>query len=591
MPAVDLHGRDGFALLARAFVELGAIRNTSRLCQRSAPAMWHPPWHRGGAGGGPGEFGVVAPRPRRDRVIDRRARQRSLGYQLNTGPPGGLGRGNGDVAGDGWPAGRRDGARGRGSATRGLPADGVICRYGGTQEALADIDENVLARSSQGPFQSRVRTWVDLCQAWAVEPWPISLEAIRSVAASLRRGGYRSAQNYFDAGVAYQERFREQAVDPLLKKAMRRYTWAAVFPVDSLAALVVIGEVPATLAWSPWTSAHAADDLEATGGTVTLRVPLHKAATGGQTELTMRQLRCACRSAVSPLCPYHSAVRHMERLKAAGVWFRDRPLFPDSSGETWEKSSAILLFRRVLMAAGIQTTAVDHTGAPVQLFGGHLARVAGASWLASKGVPTPVIQLLGRWSSAAVERYIQAAPLALAPEVPHRVLHQASGCTPPTLEVGHAVAQAPPAPAAQAPAIMDVASNEQIQASRQETSPAEFSPVVDFVPHPKPDPAALAAATGAAPEHYIYNAKALRVHAADPAEATADRFLWKTKGCSWPYGVRAFYRITDKPADAAWCLRCFPQFRDKPAPGSPTEEAESPVASSSASADSSESSD
>ena len=332
-------------------------------------------------------------------------------------------------------------------------------------------------------------------------------------------------------------------------------------------------------------------DLEATGGTVTLRVPLHKAATGGQTELTMRQLRCACRSAVSPLCPYHSAVRHMERLKAAGVWFRDRPLFPDSSGETWEKSSAILLFRRVLMAAGIQTTAVDHTGAPVQLFGGHLARVAGASWLASKGVPTPVIQLLGRWSSAAVERYIQAAPLALAPEVPHRVLHQASGCTPPTLEVGHAVAQAPPAPAAQAPAIMDVASNEQIQASRQETSPAEFSPVVDFVPHPKPDPAALAAATGAAPEHYIYNAKALRVHAADPAEATADRFLWKTKGCSWPYGVRAFYRITDKPADAAWCLRCFPQFRDKPAPGSPTEEAESPVASSSASADSSESSD
>ena len=157
-------------------------------------------------------------------------------------------------------------------------------------------------------------------------------------------------------------------------------------------------------------AAARTQDLEAAGGTVTLRVPLHKAATGGQTELTMRQLRCACRSAVSPLCPYRLGVRHVERLKAAGVWFRDGPLFPDSSGATWEKSSAILLFRRVLMAAGIQTTAVDHTGAPVQLFGGHLARVAGASWLASKGVPTPVIQLLGRWSSAAVERYIQAAP-------------------------------------------------------------------------------------------------------------------------------------------------------------------------------------
>ena len=353
--------------------------------------------------------------------------------------------------------------------------------------------------------------------------WPISLEVVRSVAASLRRGGYRSAQNYFDAAVAYQERFREQAVDPLLKKAMRRYTRAVlrglpgsrlktVFPVDRLTALVVIGDAPAARAWSPWTAAHAADalllaawfmlreielaaartqDLEAACGTVTLRVPLHKAATGGQTELTMRQLRCA-------------AVRHIERLKAAGVWFRDRPLFPDSTGATWEKSSAILLFRRVLMAAGIQTTAVDHTGAPVQLFGGHLARVAGASWLASKGVPTPVIQLLGRWSSAAVERYIQAAPLALAPEVRHRVLHQ-STCPPPTLEIGSAVAQAPAASTAQAPAIMDIARTEHTQAPGQDTSPAQFSPAVDFVPEPTPDPAALAAATGTAPEHYIYN--------------------------------------------------------------------------------------
>ena len=40
-----------------------------------------------------------------------------------------------------------------------------------------------------------------------------------------------------------------------------------------------------------------------------------------------------------------------------------------------------------------------------QLFGGHAARVAGASFLAAHGVPTPVIQLLSRWTSRAVERY------------------------------------------------------------------------------------------------------------------------------------------------------------------------------------------
>ena len=307
-------------------------------------------------------------------------------------------------------------------------------------------------------------------------------------------------------------------------------------------------------------AAARTQDLEAADGTVTLRVPLHKAATGGQTELTMRQLRCACRAAVAPLCPYHAAARHIDRLKTAGLWFRDRPLFPDSTGATWEKSSAIL-FRRVLVAAGIQTTAVDHTGAPVQLFGGHLPRVAGASWLASKGVPTPVIQLLGRWSSAAVERYIQAAaPLTMAPDV----LQPALALAPPTLEIGPTVGPAQAAAAGRAPALMDIDRTE--AEAWRDPSPADFSLTVNFVPERTPDPAAL----GTAPEHYIYNAKALRVHAADPAAGLADRFLWKTKGCSWPYGVRAFYRITDKPAEAAWCLRCFPQFRDKPAPGSPS---------------------
>ena len=423
MPAVDLHGRDGFALLARAFVELGAkehlpalpaagardvasaLAAASALVQAGVPAevlVNLATWYRDHAGGsgsstdGPGSVAlVISSTPARpaasgEATVPQPATAGHLAVATvprDSGPPPDPVPANPGRRGD-LPV-RREVRR----ACKRSALEAALAEH--RRDALADLDENVLARSSQAPLQSRVRTWVDLCQAWAVEPWPISLEAIRNVAASLRRGGYRSAQNYFDAAVAYQERFREQAVDPR---------------------------------------------------TVTLRVPLHKSATGGQTELTMRQLRCACRAAVAPLCPYHAAVRHTDRLKAAGLWFRDRPLFPDSTGDTWEKSSAILLFRRVLVAAGIQTTSIDHTGAPIQLFGGHLARVAGASWLASKGVPTPIIQLLGRWSSAAVERYIQAAPLAMAPGVPQRVLHQPTGSPPPALEFGSVVAQASAAP-------------------------------------------------------------------------------------------------------------------------------------------------
>ena len=47
--------------------------------------------------------------------------------------------------------------------------------------------------------------------------------------------------------------------------------------------------------------------------------------------------------------------------------------------------------------------------------------------VAAHGVPTPVIQLLGRWTSRAVERYTQSAPLSLAPGAAIAALAQAGG--------------------------------------------------------------------------------------------------------------------------------------------------------------------
>ena len=57
---------------------------------------------------------------------------------------------------------------------------------------------------------------------------------------------------------------------------------------------------------------------------------------------------------------------------------------------------------------------------------------------------------------AAVERYIQAAPLALAPDVPARVLHPALGEQPPPVVLSAAVGTAPAAQPRSAPAIMDI---------------------------------------------------------------------------------------------------------------------------------------
>ncbi|OLP76101.1 hypothetical protein AK812_SmicGene44009 [Symbiodinium microadriaticum] len=164
-------------------------------------------------------------------------------------------------------------------------------------------------------------------------------------------------------------------------------------------------------------------DLDTTGGTVTLRVPLHKVATGGQSELTMRQLRCACRAAIPPLCPYHAATRHMTRLHTAGLWFQGVGGYPSFSPGP----------------SGCRRP--DHSAGPYRRTGSCLA----ATWRGWLGL-----------QRAAVERYIQAAPLALAPDVPARVLHPALGEQPPPVVLSAAVGTAPAAQPRSAPAIMDI---------------------------------------------------------------------------------------------------------------------------------------
>ena len=257
--------------------------------------------------------------------------------------------------------------------------------------------------------------------------------------------------------------------------------------------------------------------------------PQDKTAQGGERELTARQLRCACGVRSRPMCPAHAAMRHVSRLKVAGFWRRGGPLFPDAAGATWAKGETVMLFRRVLLAAGVTLTTVDHEGRLVQLFAGHAARVAGAAWLASKGVPTAIIQLLGRWSSTAVERYVQGRVLsgggagAAAPE------RGAGG-----LLSGGAAGRGP-------------AAGSGARGGR------------------RPD--------GAGGPHL--QEKGTKVHRPDPAEASTEPFLWRSRCGAWPYGIRRFFRVSEKPAAAAWCARCFPAKAGGDGEGSPSDSSSS----------------
>ena len=273
MTAVDLSANGGFAQLARAFVDIqaqeflpllpaagvrdlrGALADTGALLLAGVPeevllrlVAWRP------APAGPGRD--LLPRPAVSQLAQ------------SPGGPGGAPaeqaaeeeRQERPARGD-IPV-RRDGRRAckRTALQAALPENQV--------ESLADLDGAILARSSEGPFRSRVRTWVDLTAAWALPAWPISLDSVSKVAASLRRGRYRSAQNYFDAAVTYQEHFRGESVDPLLRRALRRYAKAvvrglagsklkAIFPAMRLEPLLETSPAAAAEPWNPFLVAHA----------------------------------------------------------------------------------------------------------------------------------------------------------------------------------------------------------------------------------------------------------------------------------------------------------------------------------------------
>ena len=159
----------------------------------------------------------------------------------------------------------------------------------------------------------------------------------------------------------------------------------------------------------------AGDHLYFRDGLVHLLLPVHKTATQGK--LTERSLGCGCTVKQQPLCPFHAATRHLQRLEIlqGSLDLQSVPLFPSDYGKVLEKSQVISLIRQTLRAAGATATRQDEVGNLIERFGGHVLLVAGAQHLYLLGLRWDLVQLHGRWSSVAVQRYLQEAPLLQVP--------------------------------------------------------------------------------------------------------------------------------------------------------------------------------
>ena len=259
------------------------------------------------------------------------------------------------------------------------------------QRALQELEDDMMARSTNPAMESRLRTYRIICDAWEVEPFPLSMTNIRAFGASMKQGGYRSASVYFQTLCTFQQRNLSTEVPPLVRRCIRdcvrsiRRGLGASTLKDAFDGRVLgqldIGddETPFNMD-NPF---HARDvcvigmwfmlreqelagarlgHLTLSGQEVCLSIPIHKTDIYGS--LCERRLKCSCLVRQHGLCVWHAAERHLIRigqrsdLKVSVL----TPLFPTSSGQTASKHQFIMMMRKVIASTGTDTMRADPHG-------------------------------------------------------------------------------------------------------------------------------------------------------------------------------------------------------------------------------------
>lgn len=447
------------------------------------------------------------------------------------------------------------------------------------KRSLEALDKDIVAKSSAPSHESRLRTFRALAAAWQVAPFPLSVESIRCVGASLKAGGYRSAQLYYQSAINHQMRFLREQVHPLMRAMIRDMVRSIKrglgpahlkhgFDPFVLADLIDVHDDTAfdytkvphfvdVMILSSWFMLREIEIAGATqshftlqGNQIQITIPVHKTSSDGA--YTTRVLRCGCRVVAHRLCPWHSAERHLIRL--SGRQIADRrslPFVPDGDGRVLSKHRFIEMIRETLKEAGVSVEYSDDAGNVLQRFGGHCLRVSGAQMLASAGTPVSLIQLLGRWSSTAVERYTQQAPMSVVPDIPGQLLggrgvmdldtrHHLGGSTQqavdPRPNAGRGSSET-------ASSLSGVAPPQLQKLQRQVRAlESELQSLRDLVPKPL--------------QTLILRHRSNIVHLAAVDEVANEPSVWVTR-CGWQYGTRRFFRVAAIGDSLRKCQKCF----------------------------------
>eukprot|EP00435_Cladocopium_sp_Y103_P047536 s110_g14.t1 len=438
------------------------------------------------------------------------------------------------------------------------------------------LERDVLANSTKPSTDSKVKTYQTICLAWQVEPWPVTLRSIQCFGASLKEGAYKSAQGFFQAVFTYQRRHLQQEVDPVVRGAARDYTRSISRGIGPSALkdsfdVDMLSQIPVDYKTDPFdmqSPAHGRDvmilacwfmmrelemascrwsHLYVSGPTINLMLPVQKNDTAGS--LTLRTLRCACRIRLHPLCPVHAAQRHINRVRAHSAFQSQAefPLIPNETGQVSSKHFMIQFFRPL--------TRPNHEGAETERFAGHVCRVSGAQWLSRLGMPLNQIQLLGRWSSTAVERYVQLAPLTQIEQCGAALLHPSAQRNL-GISDGDVIHQAPPVEDCESPPqpVVDVETlGETVEVDDRDPEPVVSVADLQTL---RAQVASLRQVVMEPSQILVHRTKSHIVHIGSVSETANNPVHWRTR-CGWSYGLSSFFRLQSMQSGFRGCQKCF----------------------------------
>ena len=311
--------------------------------------------------------------------------------------------------------------------TRGSSAKAIAAMLSTTarDRARRTLREGIYAKTTWKTRYARRATLGKIAYRGGFSLVPVTSRMLELVASALKAGGYRSGAAYLgqlrqmhetagytwspDLGIQLRGYIRS------LERGMGPSRSAPTVRLEDIASLKKVGDpvvengpvqpVDFVLVASAWMM-RGAEAAAVLGEQVTVSadgdmatIELGPTKTNPQGRECPRTLRCCCRAMShmsadgDAVCPVHALCRVLDERRRRGIGPKGQ-LFPLAGGQAPPRRAVIATLRKLARHGHLTE---------------HSMRRMGAQYYARRGVPTAVIEFLGRWGGPTVIKYIGEA--------------------------------------------------------------------------------------------------------------------------------------------------------------------------------------